>query len=69
MSRFSRRDVLKSGITVPAAAAMGVSEAAAQTQSRPATASTPAMQFYNAKSPLLPGGHLGPVRIIREEAR
>jgi beta-galactosidase len=40
MNRFSRRDVLKSGLGVPAAAAIGVSEARAQ--SRPGPAKTPA---------------------------
>jgi beta-galactosidase len=36
MSDFSRRDLLKSSLAAPAAAAIGVSEAAAQTQSGPA---------------------------------
>jgi beta-galactosidase len=43
MNGFSRRDLLKSSVAVPAAAAIGLSEAAAQTQSGPArTSASPA---------------------------
>ena len=44
MNCFSRRDLLKSSVAVPAATAVGLSEAAAQSQSGPAGTSAPAAQ-------------------------
>ena len=45
MHRFTRRDVLKSSVAVPAATAIGVSEAAAQTQSGSARTAGPTAQL------------------------
>ena len=44
MNRFSRRDVLKSSLAVPAATAIGASGAAAQTQSGPSKTLAPPAQ-------------------------
>jgi beta-galactosidase len=45
MNRFSRRDMLKTSVVVPAATAIGMSDAAVQTQPGPARAAVPVAQL------------------------